>query len=116
MMINTVGIGSAAGSRIPDATAPGGYKLDQMGQVVVSRLNEKLLEQIAAATNGTYVNLEDTDVAVADIVQQLSQIEKKAYGDISLVNFKTYYWIFAGLMLLLLLSEAFFPLRKKVKA
>jgi Ca-activated chloride channel family protein len=116
MMINTVGMGSAEGSRIPDATASGGYKLDRNGQIVYSKLNEQLLQNIAKATNGVYVNLDDADTAVEAIVQQLSQIEKKAYGDISLVNFKTFYWIFAGFMLLLLLIEPFIAGRKLVKA
>lgn len=113
MMINTVGIGSAEGSRIPDATASGGYKLDRNGQVVVSKLNEQVLKEVAKSTNGVYVNLQDADAAVEKIQAQLDQIEKKAYGDISLVNFKTFYWVFAGLMLLLLLTEPFLGARKK---
>jgi len=115
MMINTVGVGSAQGSYIPDPST-GGNKKDEMGNDVLSRLNETTLKEIARVTNGTYVHLENSDEAVSQLTGQLGQIEKKAYGDVSLVNFKSFYWIFAGLMLLLLLAELFIPEVKKKKA
>lgn len=115
MMINTVGVGSAQGSYIPDPST-GGNKKDEMGNDVLSRLNESTLKEIARVTNGTYVHLENSDEAVSQLTGQLGQIEKKAYGDVSLVNFKSFYWIFAGLMLLLLLAELFIPEIKKKKA
>ena len=113
IMINTVGIGSAEGSVIIDAN--GAEKRDAAGNVVVSKLNEQLLQQIAAATNGTYVNLQSTDAAVEQLVAQLSQVEKKALKDTSVFTYKTFYAWLALPMLLLLVIEMFFPDRKKVK-
>lgn len=115
MMINTVGIGSPEGAYIPDP-ATGGNKKDELGNDVISKLNEEELKQIAENTNGVYVRLQDSDDAVKTLLQQLSQIESKAYGDVSLTNYKTFYWWFAGFMLLLLLAEFFIPETKKVKA
>lgn len=108
MMINTVGIGSPEGSLIPDP-ATGGNKKDEAGNDVVSRLNEEILQQIAAGTNGVYVHLQDSDAAVGQLRQQLSGIESKVYGDVSLMVFETYYAWFAGLMLVLLVAEYFIP-------
>lgn len=115
MMINTVGIGSPEGSTIFDP-ATGENKKDETGATVVSRLNEDALKQIADNTNGAYIRLQDSDEAVSVMKKQLSQIESKAYGDVSLMNFKTYYWWFAGAMLIFLLVENFIPERKKVLA
>jgi Ca-activated chloride channel family protein len=112
MMINTVGIGSPEGSYIPDSVT-GENKKDATGNFVVSRLNEDELKQIAATTNGTYIRLQDSDEAVHLLLQQFSGIEKKAFGDVSLMNFKTYYWWFAVIMFVLLLSEYFIPEIKK---
>lgn len=115
LMINTVGIGSPDGSYIPDP-ATGQNKVDPAtGSAVISRLNEDELKQIAASTNGIYIRLQDSDDAVRQLQQQLSQIESKAFADVSLINFKAYYWWFAGAMLLLLLAEYFIPEVKKVK-
>jgi Ca-activated chloride channel family protein len=58
----TVGVGSAAGARVPDLDAAGdriGYKLDENGEVVVSRLDEDLLRSIADRTGGSYYALDD---------------------------------------------------------
>jgi len=115
LMINTVGIGSAEGSYIPDAST-GENKKDLSGNDVVSKLNEDELKQIANNTNGIYIHLQDSDEAVSALQKQLSQIETKAFADVSLVNFNAYYWWFAGIMLVLLLAEYFIPEIKKVKA
>ena len=83
---------------------------------MISKLNEDVLKQIAANTNGIYIRLQDSDDAVRQLQQQLSQIESKAFADVSLINFKAYYWWFAGAMLVLLLAEYFIPETKKAKA
>jgi Ca-activated chloride channel family protein len=114
-MINTVGIGSPEGSYILDP-ATGGNKKDEMGNTVITKLNEEELKILAENTKGVYVRLQNTDEAVDAVKKNLSQIEKKALGDVSLMNFKTYYWWFASAMLIFLLVESFIPERKKVTA
>ncbi|MES1198046.1 MAG: VWA domain-containing protein [Chitinophagaceae bacterium] len=112
VMINTIGIGSAEGSTINDP-ATGEIKKDVAGNTVISKLNEDELKQIAEKTNGIYIHLQSSDDAVAALLKHLSQIERKAYGDQSLLDFKTYYLWFAGAMLLLLIIENFIPEKKK---
>ncbi|MDP9230380.1 MAG: VWA domain-containing protein [Bacteroidota bacterium] len=111
VMINTVGIGSAEGSSIIDPET-GETKKDETGNIVISKLNESELMMIAEKTNGIYLHLQSTDEAVGSLINQLSQIEGKAYGDTSLMNYETYYWIFAAIMLALLFVELFIPERK----
>jgi Ca-activated chloride channel family protein len=88
----------------------------QRGASVISKLNEDILKQIAATTNGIYVRLEESDEAVKQLQEQLSQIESKAFGDVSLMNFKAYYWWFAAAMLIFLLAESFIPETRRSKA
>ena len=115
MMINTVGIGSPEGAYIIDP-ATGENKKDEMGNTVITKLNEEELRLLAENTNGVYVRLQNTDEAVDAVKKNLAQIEKKALGDVSLMNFKTYYWWFASAMLIFLLVENFIPERKRVIA
>jgi Ca-activated chloride channel family protein len=112
VMINTVGIGSPEGATLIEPTT-GQPKLDELGNQVVSRLNEETLKEIAEATNGVYVRLQGSDEAVEIIKKQLSQIESKAFSDVSLINYKTFFMWFAGAMFVLLLAENFIPERKK---
>jgi Ca-activated chloride channel family protein len=114
IMINTVGIGSPQGTTIADTS--GITKRDAAGNVVISKLNEQLLQQIASATRGTYVHLQSSEAAAKEVLAQYTNIDKKALGDTSLMNFKTYYAWLAAPMLLLLIAETFIPDRKKVKS
>ncbi|MBD0333272.1 MAG: VWA domain-containing protein [Chitinophagaceae bacterium] len=113
IMINTVGIGSPGGSTIIDTTT-NNPKRDEFGNVVVSKLNEQFLQQLAASTNGIYIHLTNTDKAVNTLIQQLSQIEKKALPDTSLLVYKNYYFWLALPVLLLLITEIFMGDRKRV--
>jgi len=115
VMINTIGIGSPEGTTIPDA-ATGDVKKDETGNTVISKLNEEVLKQMANETNGLYIRLQSSDEAVAALKAQLSQIETKAYSDVSQMNFKTFYIWLAAAMLILLLVENFIPERKKLTA
>lgn len=114
VMINTVGVGSPEGSAIIDP-ATGQEKTDEAGNTVISKLNEETLQQIAAKTNGAYVRLQGSDEAVTIVKKQLNQIESKAFSDISLVNYQTFFMWFAGAMFVLLLAENFIPERKPKK-
>lgn len=113
IMVNSIGIGSEEGTTLLDST--GNPKQDQ-GQVVVSRLNEQVLKEIASLTNGVYQKLAGTDEAVEKIVAQFSDIDKKALGDTSTFTYHPYYAWLAVPMLLLLVTELFFPDRKKITA
>ena len=114
VMINTIGIGSTEGSEIIDPATGEAKKDPTTGVTVISKLNEDELKQIAEKTNGIYIHLQNSDEALSSLQKQLSQIDRKAYGDVSLMNFKTYYLWFAAAMFVLLLAENFIPERKKM--
>lgn len=112
VMINTIGIGSPEGATIFDPST-GMAKKDETGNTVISKLNEETLQQIAAASNGVYIRLQGSDEAVATVQQQLSQIERITFDDISMMNYKNWYMWFAAGMFILLFIESFIPERKK---
>lgn len=114
VMINTVGLGSAEGSTITDTT--GAPKKDASGNVIISKLNEPLLQELATAANGTYVHLQNIEAAVTSVQQQLSKVERAALSDTSLFTYRSFYAWLALPMALLLIVEVLFPDRKKVKA
>jgi Ca-activated chloride channel homolog len=113
LMINTVGLGSPAGTTLFDP-ATKQLKTDETGNIVVSRLNEEILRELATATNGLYTHLQNSDEAVSDLLQQFSQIEKKAFPDISNMNLKPYYFLFVIGMLVLMTLEILIPEKRRV--
>lgn len=112
VMINTIGIGSPEGAPITDP-ATGLQKRDEAGNTVISKLNEDILKELAGVTNGVYVRLQNSDEAITAVKSHLSQIERKAYGDISLMQFTSYYMWLAAAMLFLLLIESIIPVTQK---
>jgi Ca-activated chloride channel homolog len=112
VMINTVGIGSTQGSTLPGAI-PGAVKMDEAGNVVVSKLNDILLKEIAASTNGIYLHLQTTDEAVKQLQQQMTQIDKKVFTDTTQLSYKNYFTWFAAAMFVFLLIELF--ISEKIK-
>lgn len=49
------GIGDPSGGPIPAAQGKGGFKKDKEGQLILSRLNEAGLKEIASVTGGAYI-------------------------------------------------------------
>ncbi len=115
VMINTVGLGSASGSTLLD-TLTHSPKKDEGGQVVVSKLNEALLQQLATTTNGTYIHLEAVAPATATLLDQYKNVDKKALLDTSGLLYESFYWWLVLPMTLLLIVELFISDRKKVSA
>lgn len=115
VMINTVGIGSPEGSTITDPVTRE-TKKDDNGQIVISKLNEAELSQIADATNGIYIRLDNLDDALITLSQRLDGIEKRALTENDFVTYKSYFQWFLGAALLLILIEFFLPERKKIFA
>ena len=81
----------------------------------MSRLNETELQQLAGATKGVYVKLNDVDAAVNAITKQLSTIQSTSLDDNAFRDYKSYFQWFLAIALLLLIVEFFFP-EKKLKA
>ena len=55
IIIFTIGIGQEMGAPMPSLKSGRGFKKDKSGEVIVSRLNETLLQKISLATGGSYV-------------------------------------------------------------
>jgi len=114
VMINTVGIGSPEGTTINEPIT-GEIKKDETGNAIISKLNEEGLREIARSTNGIYNRLQSSDETVSVLMKQFSQIEKKSFGDNSLLDYKNFFQWFAAGMFLMLLLEFFIPETKTLK-
>lgn len=114
VVIHTVGVGTVAGSSIPDLET-GGLKQDMSGNVVVTKLYETPLQQIASAAHGKYQLFSTTDKVVSTIVSELKTMDQRKVTDESLLNYKSFFQYFLALALVLLIIELFISERRKVK-
>ncbi len=112
IMINTIGIGSANGSPIWDPETNDNKK-DEKGNEIISKLNEKELQEIAQQGQGIYQLLTNTDAAAQAIVQQVNTSEQRDFGDSLYVSYNSYFQYFLIIALASLIIEFFIPTRKK---
>lgn len=104
--VYTIGMGLPQGGPIPIYNANGqkDFKRDQNGQVVVTKLDENMLQQIAAAGDGEYVRANNTEVGINNIFDKINGMEKtelesRVYSD---YNDQFFYFILVAFALLLI--------------
>ena len=77
IMVNVIGIGSVEGTPVPDSEYSNNYKSDSEGQVVVSRLNEQMAQEIAQNGRGLYVQADNSNTAIRALETELNELETK---------------------------------------
>ncbi len=107
LLIFTVGVGSGEGSLIP--TFVNGrldYLRDMTGNPVRSSMNEQSLTDIAAAGNGAYFHLSSsTGDVISALEKAIEQVEKREYEEQSFTEYASYFQLFLGIGLLLIIIE-----------
>ncbi len=106
--VYTIGMGSAEGGPIPvteknNLTTE--YKKDKDGNTIVTKLNEQMLEQIAAAGNGVYVRASSNDAGLDKILKDINKIDKKEYEAKNFSDYSNLFQYFLAVCLLLLIGE-----------
>jgi Ca-activated chloride channel family protein len=106
-LIYTVGVGSTAGSFIPVINrGRSEYLRDNTGNPVRSALAPETLEAVARAGGGAYFSLEKNADGLAEALRQrIDTIEKREYEQRVFTDYESYFQIFVGIALLLLLIE-----------
>jgi Ca-activated chloride channel family protein len=104
----TIGMGLPDGSPIPLYNSYGqqsGYKKDNQGNTVVTRLNEQMLQQIASAGQGDYVRANNTQAGLSKIFEKINALEKQEIETRMFTDYEDQFQYFLGLGLLLLFLE-----------
>ncbi|HCA78784.1 MAG TPA: hypothetical protein DEP53_03520 [Bacteroidetes bacterium] len=109
----TIGMGTADGSPIPVYGANAertDYKHDRAGNIVLSRLDETALQQIALSTGGSYRRATNAGNEIDGIFNELSSLQKTEMGSLQVTGYEDqfFYPLALGLILLMidtLLSE-----------
>ena len=112
--IYTVGVGSANGGPIPikNNGAVVGYKKDNKGEVVITRLVENVLMNIANEGNGKYINGNKTQETIEIIEDLLLKAEKSEFETKKFADYKDQFQWFVGFGLLFLLIDSLMLERK----
>lgn len=107
--IFTIGIGTETGAPIPNKQ--GGviesYKKDFEGNVVITKRNTEILQNIAQISQGLYQDGNDTQAVLDFVAQALDQIDKKEFESQEFVSYKDRFQPFIFMAIVLLFLDIF---------
>ncbi|GHT64297.1 membrane protein [Bacteroidia bacterium] len=108
--VNVLGVGSIQGGPIP--VSDNNYQKDKDGNMIITKLNEQMCQEIAEAGNGMYARTDNTNNALKALQKELnkmskSEVESKVYS-----SYEEKYLIPAWCLLFVLIVEFFILDRK----
>lgn len=101
--IYTIGIGTPEGAPIK---IDGEFVKDEDGQMVVSKLGEQMLEQIASITDGAYVRATKQSIGLEEIVKSINEMDKSELSTVRYEEYNEQYQYLLAVALSLLLLES----------
>jgi Ca-activated chloride channel family protein len=113
IVIYTIGIGSPDGSPIPmNVGGRTEYLKDREGNTVISKLDEKSLQEIASVTGGKYVRANNTSIGLNEIYNDIGHMKKSEINAVMYTDYNEQFLIPAALLFILLVVDLLIADRK----
>ena len=112
MQVFILGIGSPDGSPIPEERGSNHFRKDKDGNVIVTRLNEQMCQEIAKAGNGVYIRVDNSNSAEKILNEQIAKLAKADVESQVFTDFDEQFQALAWLVLILLVVEMLILERK----
>ncbi len=106
IVVHTIGMGLPQGSPIPvlrDGQKE--YLKDNQGNVVITKLDEKTLEQVAAAGNGVYVRANNAQVGLNTLFDEINKLQKTEMESLVYSDYEDQFQYFFAIGMFLILLE-----------
>lgn len=110
--IYCIGVGSPAGKPIP---INGELLKDNNGEIVVTKLEETILLEIAAVGQGQYVRAGNSEFGLNPILENIREMDKEQFQSIVFEDFDEQFMYFFGIALFFLILEMLIGERKNGK-
>ena len=101
--IFTFGIGTSHGAPIPIIDAKGkrqGFEKDDKGNIIMSKLNEGILKNLATESGGTYMHTTKTDSDIKEFIEKVQSFETDSFGETSVNRYQEQYPYFIAVSFL----------------
>ena len=100
--IFTIGVGSPEGKPIP---FEGELLKDTNGEIVVTRLDEDILKDVADAGNGLYVRAGTSEFGLNPVINEIKKMEDEKYSSIVFEEYDEQFMYFFGIALIFFVLE-----------
>ena len=108
--VNVLGVGSVQGGPIP--MGANGYQRDKDGNMVITKLNEQMCQDIAIAGSGMYARTDNTNNALKVLQKELDKLGKSEVESKIYTSYDEKFQIPAWILLFILVVEFFILDRK----
>lgn len=98
----TIGVGSDQGKPIP---MNGELLKDKNGEIVVTRLEENTLREVASAGNGMYVRAGNSEFGLNPIIDEIKKMDAEEFSSVIFEEYDEQYMYFFAIALALLVIE-----------
>ena len=105
-LVYVLGVGLPSGTPIPGERS-GEFRKDRDGNVIVTRLDENMCREIAAAGGGAYFYVDNSNSAEKALQTELDRLAKADIETTVYTEYDEQFSIFAWIILVLLLIEVF---------
>lgn len=106
ILVHAIGMGLPNGSPIPvQRNGQKDYLKDKNGEVVITKLNETMLEKIASAGNGIYVRANNAQVGLNALFDEFNKMEKEEMESLVYSDYEDQFQYFFAIGLFLVLLE-----------
>lgn len=103
--VNVLGVGLPSGTPVPIGDGSGSFRKDKEGNVVVSKLNESMCRDIAAAGKGSYFYVDNSNSAEKALQKELDKLAKADVETTVYTEFDEQFRILAWIILVLVLAD-----------
>ena len=100
--VYTIGVGSAEGQPIP---MNGELLKDKEGNIVVTRLDEDTLKDIAEAGKGAYVHAGNDEFGLTPIISDIKKMQEEEYNSVVFEEYDEQFMYFLGIAFALFVLE-----------
>ncbi|MCQ2083336.1 MAG: VWA domain-containing protein [Bacteroidaceae bacterium] len=105
-MVNVLGVGLPSGTPIPVGDGSGDFRRDKSGNPVISKLNESMCREIAAAGKGSYFYVDNSNAAEKALQKELDKLAKADIETTVYTEFDEQFRILAWIMLIIVAAGA----------
>jgi len=112
--IHTIGMGSPQGAPIPMQKSYGQtiFQKDKDGNTVISKLDQKTLQDVASAGGGVFIRANNTQTGLNKLFERINSMEKKEMEEKIYTEFEHRFQYLLGIALFFILLDIFVLERK----
>ena len=111
MMVFVMGVGSPEGAPIP-AGRSNDFRRDKEGNVVITKLGEQMCQEIAAAGNGVYIRIDNTNNAQKLLQKEIDKLAKADMETTTYSDYNEQFMVMAWIAFIILLIEMLVMVKK----